>query len=62
MKDVHINNPGPPSYSGIELRADTPSFAQSFEITDDGFAGALKYSWLDMQKTRKDRKSHRLSG
>jgi len=22
----------------------------------------LKYSWLDMQKTRKDRKSHRLSG
>ena len=24
-------------------------------------SGALKYSWLDMQKTRKDRKSHRLS-
>jgi len=23
--------------------------------------GGLKYSWLDMQKTRKDRKSHRLS-
>src|ERR1700688_1817329 len=28
---------------------------------DDGFVGGLKYSWLDMQKTRKDRKSHRLS-
>ena len=32
---------------------------------DDGFVGGrkgLKYSWLDMQKTRKDRKSHSLSG
>jgi hypothetical protein len=29
---------------------------------DDGFVGGLKCSWLDMQKTRKDRKSHRLSG
>jgi len=29
---------------------------------DDDFVGGLKYSWLDMQKTRKDRKSHRLSG
>jgi hypothetical protein len=27
---------------------------------DDGFVGGLKYSWLDVQKTRKDRKSHRL--
>jgi hypothetical protein len=23
---------------------------------DDGFVGGLKYEWLDMQKTRKDRK------
>jgi hypothetical protein len=30
--------------------------------TGDGFVGGLKYSWLDMQKTRKDRKSYRLSG
>jgi hypothetical protein len=22
---------------------------------DDGFVGGLKYSWLDMQKTQKDR-------
>jgi hypothetical protein len=29
---------------------------------DDGFVGGLKCSWLDMQKTREDRKSHRLSG
>src|SRR5271154_1060785 len=28
---------------------------------DDGFVGGLQYNWLDMQKTRKDRKSHRLS-
>jgi hypothetical protein len=29
---------------------------------DDGFAGGLEYNWLTMQKTRKDRTNHRLSG
>jgi hypothetical protein len=29
---------------------------------DDGFVGGLNYRWMDMQKTRKDRKSRRLSG
>src|ERR1700722_9020146 len=27
---------------------------------DDGFVGGLEYNWLNMQETRKDRKSHRL--
>jgi hypothetical protein len=29
---------------------------------DDGFVGGLEYYWFNMQKTRKDRKSHRRSG
>jgi hypothetical protein len=29
---------------------------------DDGFVGGSNCNWLDMQKTGKDRKSHRLSG
>jgi hypothetical protein len=28
---------------------------------DDGFVGGLEYNWLNIQKTRKDRKSHRRS-
>jgi hypothetical protein len=56
----------PTSIAGVlRLRAIKPSIcdrsAKRF-AQDDGFVGALKYSWLDMQKTRKDRKSHRLSG
>jgi hypothetical protein len=29
---------------------------------DDDFVGGLEYNWLNMQKTRTDRKSHRPSG
>ena len=49
----------------LRLRAIKPSVcdrsAKRF-AQDDGFVGGLKYSWLDMQKIPKDRKSHRLSG
>jgi hypothetical protein len=52
----------------LRLRAIKPSVcdrsAKRF-AKDDGFVGGLKglkYSQLDMQKTRKDRKSHSLSG
>jgi hypothetical protein len=48
----------------LRLRAIKPSVcdrsAKRF-AQDDGSVGGLKYSWSDMQKTRKDRKSHRLS-
>jgi hypothetical protein len=41
----------------LRLRAIKPSVcdrsAKRF-AQDDGFVGGLKYSWLDMQKTRKD--------
>jgi hypothetical protein len=40
-----------PVYDGSATR-----FAQ-----DDGFVGGSKYNRLDMQKTRKDRRSYRLS-
>jgi hypothetical protein len=33
-----------------------------FGAQDDGFAGCLEYNWLNMQKTRKDRKSLSRSG
>jgi hypothetical protein len=56
----------PTSIAGVlRLRAIKPSVcdrsAKRF-AQDDGFVGGLKYSRLDMQKTRKDRRSHRLSG
>jgi hypothetical protein len=42
-----------------------PLLVENKKVTpsqDDGFVGGLKYNWLDMQKTRNARKSHRLSG
>jgi hypothetical protein len=56
----------PTSIAGVlRLRAIKPSVrdrsAKRF-AQDDGFFRGWKYSWLDMQKTRKDLKSHRLSG
>src|SRR5580700_3838553 len=36
-----------------------PSVRRSAQ--DDDFVGGLEYNWFNMQKTRKDRKSHRLS-
>jgi hypothetical protein len=56
----------PTSIAGVlRLRAIKPSVcdrsAKRFAQDDDVVRG-LKYSWLDMQETRKDRKSHRLSG
>jgi hypothetical protein len=49
----------------LRLRATSAVSGEKFVrrfAQDDGFVGGLKYNWLDMQKTRKDRKSHRLSG
>jgi hypothetical protein len=56
----------PTSIAGVlRLRAIRPSVcdrsAKRF-AQDDGFVGGLKYSWLEMQKTRNDRKRHKLSG
>jgi hypothetical protein len=51
------------SGQALRLRAIKPSVcnrsAKRF-AQDDGFVGGFKSSWLDMQKTRKDRKIHRL--
>jgi hypothetical protein len=49
----------------LRLRAESavshdPSVRRSAQ--DDGFVGGLQYYWFNMQKTRKDRKSHRRSG
>jgi hypothetical protein len=47
----------------LRLRAIKPSVCERLAkrfAQDDGLSGGLKYSLLDMQKTRKDRKSHRL--
>jgi hypothetical protein len=49
----------------LRLRAIKPSVCdnlRSASLRMTALFGGLKYSWLDMQKTRKDRKSHRLSG
>ena len=42
----------------VEWRIASDRSAKRF-AQDDGFVGGLKYSWLDKQKTREDRKSHR---
>jgi hypothetical protein len=52
---------------GLEIRLvgyaeNTKRSKKSEAIRMTAVSGALKYSWLDMQKIRKDRKSHRPSG
>jgi hypothetical protein len=47
----HRRGPSTPRHRASISDRSAKRFAQ-----DDGFVGGLKYSWLDMQKTRKDQK------